>query len=60
MEAFGIRGLFGYLAAVAALFALVRGLSVHVRRVKCRRPFLLVQTIFAHDLAHAADGERPR
>src|SRR5215475_12708870 len=62
MEAFGIRGLFGYLAAAAALFALfalVRGLSVRRRGEKRQRPFLLVQALFAHDLAHAA-GERVR
>jgi len=62
MEAFGIRGLFSYLAAVAALFALfalARGLSVRRRGHKRRRPFLVIQTIFGHNLAHAPEEPRP-
>ena len=62
MSAFGIRGLFQFMAAVAALFALfalARGLSVRAPLFKRRRPFLLLPAIFAHDLAHASQ-ERPR
>jgi MFS family permease len=62
MEEFGIRGLFQFMAAVAALFALfalARGLSVRAPLFKRRRPFLLLPAIFAHDLAHASQ-ERPR
>jgi MFS family permease len=62
MSAFGIRGLFHYMAAVAALFALfalARALGVRAPRFKQRRPFLLLPAIFAHDLAHASQ-ERPR
>ena len=62
MSAFGIRGLFHYMAAVAALFALfalARALGVRAPRFKRRRPFLLLPAIFAHDLAHASQ-ERPR
>jgi MFS family permease len=62
MSAFGIRGLFHFMAAVAALFALfalARGLSVRAPLFKRRRPFLLLPAIFAHDLAHASQ-ERPR
>src|SRR5882724_7332287 len=61
MSAFGIRGLFQFMAAVAALFALfalARGLSVRPPLFKRRRPFLLLPAIFAHDLAHAS-RERP-
>jgi MFS family permease len=59
MSAFGIRGLFHFMAVVAALFALfalARGLSVHRPLFKRPRPFLL-PAIFAHNLAHAS-GER--
>ena len=62
MSEFGIRGLFHFMAAVAALFALfalVRGLSVRASLFKRRRPFLLLPAIFAHDLAHASE-ERTR
>jgi MFS family permease len=62
MSEFGIRGLFQFMAAVAALFALfalARGLSVRAPLFKRRRPFLLLPAIFAHDLAHASQ-ERPR
>jgi MFS family permease len=57
MSAFGIRGLFHYMAAVAALFALfalARALSVRPPAFKRRRPFLLIPAIFAHPLAHAS------
>jgi len=53
VEAFGIRGLFSY------LFALARGLSVRRRGHKRRRPFLVIQTIFGHNLAHAPEEPRP-
>jgi MFS family permease len=56
MSAFGIRGLFHFMAATTAafaLFALARGLGVRPPAFKRRRPFLLLQPIFAHDLAHA-------
>jgi fucose permease len=62
MSEFGIRGLFQFMAAVTALFALfalARGLSVRAPLFKRRRPFLLLPAIFAHDLAHASQ-ERPR
>jgi MFS family permease len=62
MSAFGIRGLFLFMAVVAALFALfalARGLSVRPPLFKRRRPFLLLPAIFAHDLAHASQ-ERTR
>ncbi len=58
MSAFGIRGLFHYLAGVATLFALfafARGLGVRPPAFKRRRPFRVLQTIFAHDLAHAPE-----
>jgi len=56
MSAFGIRGLFDYMAAAGALFAifaLMRIFSVRPPVFKRRRPFLLVPAIFAHDFAHA-------
>lgn len=56
MSTFGIGGLFKYMAAAAALFAifaLARTFSVRPPVFKRRRPFLLVPAIFAHDLAHA-------
>lgn len=56
MSVFGIRGLFDYMAAAAAVFAvfaLTRALRVRPPAFKSRRPFLLVPSIFAHDLAHA-------
>jgi MFS family permease len=62
MSAFGIRGLFLFMAVVAALFALfalARGLSVRPPLFKRRRPFVLLPAIFAHDLAHASQ-ERTR
>ena len=62
MEAFGIRGLFSFMAAVAALFAvfaLTRALTVRAQGRKRRRPFRVVQAIFSHDLAHAPEEPRP-
>jgi hypothetical protein len=56
MTAFGIRGLLHFMAAVTALFALfalARGLGMRPPALKRRRPFLLLQPIFAHDIAHA-------
>ncbi len=61
MSAFGIRGLFHFMAAVAALFALfalARGLSVRPPAFKRQRPFLLLPAVFAHNRAHASQ-ERP-
>lgn len=60
MSAFGARGLLYYMAVVAALFALfalARGLSVRPPRFKRARPFQILPPIFAQDLAHAP-GER--
>jgi MFS family permease len=57
MSALGIRGLFDYMGAAAALFALfalARALSVRSPAFKRRRPFLLIPAIFAHSLAHAS------
>jgi len=56
MSFFGIRGLFHFMAAVAALFALfavARGLSVRPPASRRRRPFLFLQAIFGQELAHA-------
>jgi hypothetical protein len=61
MSAYGVGGLFSFIAAVTGLFAffaLTRGLFVGRRRFKRRRPFLLIQAIFAHDLAHTAKDTR--
>ena len=61
MSAFGIRGLFSYMAAVAvlfALFALGRDFSVRKPLSKRPRPFLLLPAIFAHNLAHASEERR--
>jgi MFS family permease len=58
MSTSGMLGLFDFMAAVAALFgvfAIARGLSVGRPPFKRPRPFLLIQTIFAHDLAHAPE-----
>jgi len=55
MSAFGIRGLFYFMAATAGafgLFALARGLAVRPPSFKRSRVFLL-QAVFAQDLAHA-------
>jgi MFS family permease len=61
MSAFGIRGLFDYMAVAAALFALftlARVLSVSPPALKRRRPFLLLHAIFTHNLAHAPKEAR--
>jgi MFS family permease len=62
MEVLGIRGLFNYLAAVAAIFgcfALLRTLVARSPAAKGRRPFRVLQTIFSHDLAHASEADLP-
>jgi MFS family permease len=56
MFAFGVVGVFYFIAATAALFAilaLARGLLVMPPLLKRSRPFLLLQAIFAQNLAHA-------
>jgi MFS family permease len=61
MSAFGIRGLFSYMAVVAVLFALFaigRDFSVCKPLSKRPRPFLLLPAIFAHNLAHASEERR--
>jgi MFS family permease len=61
-EVFGIRGLFNYLAAIAALFAcfaLLRMLLARSPAATGRRPFKLLRTIFAHDPAHAPEADAP-
>ena len=62
MESFGIRGLFKYLAVAAALFALftlARGLRGRPSTPKRRRLFLIVQPIFAQELAHVSKEAQP-
>jgi len=61
MSAFGVRGLFNYMAALEVLFAffaLARDFSVRQPLFKRPRPFLLLSTSFAHDLAHASKERR--
>ena len=61
MSAFGVHGLLYYMAAVAALFALfalARGLSVRPPRFKRVRPFQILPPIFAQGLAHAPEERR--
>jgi len=64
MSALGVRGLFNFMAALAVLFAffaffaLARDFSVHRPLFKRPRPFLLLPTIFAHDLAAASKERR--
>ena len=58
MSAFGVVGLLHFMAAMAALFgitALGRSLVVSPPSFKRSRPFLLLQAIFAQNLAHAPD-----
>src|SRR5262249_19477590 len=60
MSAFGVGGLFSYMAAVAALFAffaLMRNLRVRTPKIKRPRPFLVLPAIFAHNLAHASEEQ---
>jgi MFS family permease len=61
MSAFGGRGLLYYMAAVAALFALfalARGVSVRKPAFKRPRPFHVLPPIFAQELAHAPEEPR--
>ena len=63
MSYLGIRGLFYFMATVTALFAifaLARGYSVHLPSVKHRRPFIVLQPIFALNLAHAPENVATR
>ena len=62
MSAFGVIGLFYFMAGMAGLFALLalaRGVLVVPPSLKRSRPFLLLQAIFAQDLAHAPDEKSP-
>jgi MFS family permease len=62
MSAYGVVGLFYFMAGTAtsfAIFALVRGISVEPPSFKRTRPFLLLQAIFSQDLAHMPE-ERSR
>ena len=62
MSAFGIRGLFNYMAVLAALFALfalARDFSVRPPLFKRPRPFLLLPAIFAHSFAHVSEERAP-
>ena len=56
MSAYGVEGLFYFMAIVAALFAafaLTRGVLVSPPFFKRERPFLVLPAIFAQNLAHA-------
>ena len=58
MSAYGVSGLFSFMAAVTGLFALfafARGIFVGAPLFKRGRPFLLLPAIFAQDLAHAPE-----
>src|SRR5262249_15891485 len=58
MSYLGIEGLFYFMAAIMtlfALFALARGFGVRAPSIKRRRPFRLLQPIFAQNLAHAPE-----
>lgn len=60
MSAYGVIGLFHFMAAVAGLFAIMalgRALVISPPTFKRLRPFLLLQAIFAQGVAHAP-GER--
>jgi hypothetical protein len=62
MSAFGIRGLFNYMAVLAALFALfalARDFSVRPPLFKRPRPFLLLPAIFAHSFGHVSEERAP-
>ena len=62
MAAYGVVGLFHFMAAMAGLFAFValgRGLLVAPPAFKRSRPFLLLQAIFAQNLAHAPKETAP-
>jgi len=58
MSAYGVSGLFSFMAAVTglfALFAITRGIFVGAPLFKRVRPFLLLPAIFAQGLAHAPE-----
>jgi MFS family permease len=58
MAAFGVVGLFQFMAAIASLFAimaLTRGLVVAPPVFKRSRPFQLLQAIFTQNVAHAPE-----
>jgi MFS family permease len=62
ISAFGARGYFEFLATLAAafaVFAFVRAASVRGPARKRRRAFVLLQTIFSHNLAHASEEPQP-
>jgi hypothetical protein len=61
MSAYGVVGLLHFMATTAGLFAvaaLTRGLLVAPPSFKRSRPFLILQTIFAQNLAHAPEESR--
>jgi MFS family permease len=61
MTVFGIRGLLLFMATVAALFAVfahTRKLTVRAPEVKRERPFIVLPAIFAQNLAHAPEETR--
>jgi MFS family permease len=61
MSAFGVVGVFYFMAAMAGLFAilaLARGLLITPPSFKRSRPFLLLQAIFTQNLAHAPNETR--
>jgi MFS family permease len=60
MSAFGVAGLFYFMAMAAgvfSLFALTRGVLVKPPFLKRDRPFLVLPAIFAQNLAHAPRDE---
>jgi MFS family permease len=62
MSAHGVVGLFYFMAVTAALFAafaLTRGVLVSPPFFKRERPFLVLQAIFAQNLAHAPKETTP-
>ena len=63
MSYFDVQGLFIFMAAVAALFALlalVRGLRVHAPPITFHRPYILVQPIFEQGIAHTPENQNSR
>jgi MFS family permease len=61
MSEFGVVGLLHFMATTAGLFAvaaLTRGLLVAPPSFKRSRPFLILQAIFAQNLAHAPEDSR--
>jgi len=62
MSAYGVVGLFYFMAVTAALFAafaLTRGVLVSPPFFKRERPFLVLPAIFAQNLAHAPKETTP-